>query len=90
MADQEKKVTFQGALVELVRKTESMDETEKLYWCNILPSMTEEQKEKLFDILETERIKLAALEAKYQGEIKDLNARHLIEWKKYFARHDQK
>jgi Spy/CpxP family protein refolding chaperone len=70
-------------LVKLVLATESMDNTEKQYWFDILPSMTDEQVDRLFDILETERKKLEELEVKYQDEIKTLNERHLIEWQEF-------
>lgn len=67
-------------LIKLIIKTESMDDDERQYWFDIMPSMTDEQIDRLFDILETERKKLEALEVKYQKEIKALNEKHLIEW----------
>jgi len=60
-----------------------MDNNEKQYWFDILPSMTDEQIDRLFDILETERRKLEDLEVKYQEEIKTLNEKHLIEWQEF-------
>lgn len=70
-------------LVKLVLNTESMDNNEKQYWFDILPSMTDEQVDRLFDILDTERRKLEELEIKYQEEIKSLNEKHLIEWQSF-------
>jgi len=70
-------------LIKLVLATESMDNTEKQYWFDILPSMTSAQVQKLYDILETERKKLEDLEKKYQQEIEQLNEKHLIEWQQY-------
>jgi len=70
-------------LVELVLHTESMDSAEKQYWFDILPSMTNEQVQKLYDILDTERKKLQELEEKYQKEIESLNEKHLSEWQNY-------
>lgn len=70
-------------LIELVLNTESMDNAEKQYWFDILPSMTDAQVQKLYDILETERKKLEALEQKYQQEIEQLNEKHLVEWQQY-------
>lgn len=67
-------------LVKLIINTEALDNNEKQYWFDILPSMTDEQIDRLFDILETERRKLEELELKYQEEIKALNEKHLIEW----------
>jgi hypothetical protein len=70
-------------LVKLVLATESMDNSEKQYWFDILPSMTDDQIDRLFDILETERKKLEELEMRYQEEIQNLNEKHLIEWQEF-------
>lgn len=42
--------------------------------------MTNEQVDRLFNILTTERNQLEELNLKYQDEIKTLNEKHLIEW----------
>lgn len=68
------------ALVDLVLWSESIDNNEKQYWFDILPSMTDEQVDRLFNILTTERNQLEELNLKYQDEIKTLNEKHLIEW----------
>ena len=67
-------------LIKLILATESMDDDERQYWFDIMPSMTDEQIDRLYEILETERKKLEDLEVKYQKEIKSLNEKHLIEW----------
>ena len=71
------------SLVQLILNTESMDAQEKQYWFDIFPSMTESQKDRLFDILETERVKLQELETRYQEGIKQLNEKHLIQWQEF-------
>ncbi|MSR86668.1 hypothetical protein EXS70_00640 [Candidatus Peribacteria bacterium] len=58
-----------GDLIELINKSESMNEEERKYWVGILPVMTPEQIQNLRDILENERKQLASIDAKYQGEI---------------------
>lgn len=70
-------------LIKLVLATESMDDEERQYWFDILPSMNDSQVDRLFNILETERKKLEELESKYQEEIKALNEKHLIEWQDF-------
>ncbi len=70
-------------LVKLILETESMDDDEKQYWFDIMPSMTDDQIDRLFNILDTEKKKLDALEDKYQNEIKKLNEKHLIEWQEF-------
>lgn len=72
--------TQYSELVELVLGSESIDNNEKQYWFDILPSMTDEQVDRLFNILMTERRQLEELNLKYQEEIKTLNEKHLIEW----------
>jgi hypothetical protein len=61
--------TKHGKLIELILATESMDDSERQYWFDILPSMNADQIQRLYDILETERKKLDELEKKYQKEI---------------------
>jgi hypothetical protein len=67
-------------LVNLVLGSESIDNNEKQYWFDIMPSMTDEQIDRLFNILMTERKQLEELNIKYQEEIKTLNEKHLIQW----------
>jgi len=77
-------------LIKLILETESMDDDERQYWFDIMPSMTDEQIDRLFDILETERKKLEELEVKYQKEIKSLNEKHLIEWQEMQVKEGKK
>ena len=60
-----------------------MDDDERQYWFDIMPSMTDSQVDRLFNILDTEKKKLEELETKYQKEIKNLNEKHLIEWQEF-------
>lgn len=52
-------------LLELILKSESMNTEERNYWLQVLPVMTPEQVQELRDILETEKRKLAEIDAKY-------------------------
>jgi len=70
-------------LIKMILKTESMDNDERQYWFDIMPSMTDKQIDRLYNILDTERKKLQALEIKYQEEIKALNEKHLLEWQAF-------
>jgi hypothetical protein len=70
-------------LIKLILETESMDDDERQYWFDIMPSMTDSQVDRLYNILETEKKKLEELEVKYQKEIKSLNEKHLIEWQEF-------
>ena len=56
-------------LVELILKSESMDDGERQYWFNLSEVMSAEQTEKLRGILSREQTKLAEIEEKY-GEKK--------------------
>lgn len=70
-------------LIQLVLNTKSMDDQERQYWFDIMPSMSNEQIDRLFDILDTEKKKLEQLEVNYQKEIKSLNEKHLVEWQAF-------
>lgn len=77
-------------LVQLILATDSMDDNERQYWFDIMPSMTDEQIDRLFNILDTEKKKLQELETKYQEEIKSLNEKHLIEWQDFQMKDNKK
>jgi hypothetical protein len=74
----------------MILATESMDDDERQYWFDIMPSMTDSQIDRLFSILDTEKKKLEELEVKYQEEIKDLNEKHLIEWQDFQMKDSKK
>lgn len=59
-------------LVNLILNTESIDDDERQYWFDIMPVMKEDQKERLFNILESVRKRLKELEEKYKKALKDI------------------
>jgi hypothetical protein len=67
-----------------------MDDDERQYWFDIMPSMTDDQIDRLYTILDTEKKKLEKLEEKYQDEIKNLNEKHLIEWQEFQMKDSKK
>jgi len=77
-------------LVDLIIATDSMDDDERQYWFDIMPSMTDDQIDRLYNILDTEKKKLEKLEEKYQDEIKNLNEKHLIEWQEFQMKDSKK
>ena len=56
-------------LIDLVLKSESMNDEERQYWVNILPIMTPEQVQNLRDILDNEKKQLADIDKKYSAQI---------------------
>lgn len=70
-------------LIPLILKTESMDDEEREYWFQILPIMTEDQVDKLKDILVNEKQQLAKLDAEYEAELDKINEKHLNEWQAF-------
>lgn len=60
------------ALLVMIPKAESIDLNEKQYWFDIFPSMTDEQKKRLYDILDKERVNLRRLDRSAQTDIKIL------------------
>ncbi len=67
-------------LIDLILWSESIDNNQKQYWLDILPSMTNEQIDRLFNILMTERIEIQKLDLQFQEDVKALNEKHLIQW----------
>ena len=74
-------ITKDPALLQLVLKSESMKDEERKYWFQLLPVMSDEQVEKLRTILVNERDQLAALDSKYEADVRKLNDKHAGEWK---------
>lgn len=59
-------------LIELILNSESMNNSERQYWVNILPVMTPDQLERLRGILVNERDQLAAIDHKYATEMEQI------------------
>lgn len=70
-------------LIPLILHTESMDDEEREYWFQILPIMTDDQVDKLREILVNEKDQLAKLDAEYEAELKKINEKHLSEWEAF-------
>ncbi len=70
-------------LITLILNTESMDDEEREYWFQILPIMTEDQIQKLRDILLNEKQQLSKLDAEYETELAKINDKHLSEWQEF-------
>ena len=54
-----------GDLIELIKGSKSMDDSERQYWVDVLPIMSEDQIQNLRDILDNEKKQLAQAEAAY-------------------------
>lgn len=68
-------------LIELVLTSRAIDTTEeKQNWFNLLPLMTREQVEKLFEILEKERTKIQEIEQKYEQKKVEIKKKYLMKW----------
>ena len=65
-------------LLELIVRSESMNNEERQYWVNILPIMTPDQVQNLRDILLNERRQLAAIDQKYAKEIEQIGQAQVI------------
>jgi gamma-glutamylcysteine synthetase len=66
-------------LVDLILKSESMNDEERQYWVNILPIMTPEQVQNLRNILDNEKKQLADIDKKYSAQIGSASDKELIE-----------
>lgn len=67
-------------LAQLILVTGSMNDDERQYWFNILPIMSEDQVERLRQILVTEQRKMAELNQTYNESITAINEKYLIKW----------
>ncbi|OGJ55930.1 hypothetical protein A3D88_00845 [Candidatus Peribacteria bacterium RIFCSPHIGHO2_02_FULL_52_16] len=65
-------------LIELILKSESMNDEERQYWINILPIMTPEQVQDLKNILNNEKKQLQAIDQKYATEIDQVGKAEVI------------
>ena len=54
-----------GDLITLIKGSKSMDNSERQYWVDVLPIMSEDQIQNLRDILDNEKKQLAQAEAAY-------------------------
>lgn len=66
-------------LISLTIESESMNDDERQYWFSILPIMTEEQVQKLREILLNEREQLRKLDEEYAKELKKINDDQIIQ-----------
>ena len=65
-------------LIDLIVKSESMNDEERQYWINILPIMTPEQTQNLRDILDNEKKQLADIDEKYSSQTDAASDQELI------------
>ena len=65
-------------LIELILRTESMNDEERQYWFSIMPAMNDEQIARLREILEEEKRKLAELDKKYEEELRKIAEKHFL------------
>ncbi|MBI5151968.1 hypothetical protein HZA39_00375 [Candidatus Peregrinibacteria bacterium] len=77
-------------LVGLMLQTESMDEAEREYWYQIMPVMTDEQINKLRNILVNEKEQLTRLDEEYNKDLRNLNDKHIIEWEDFTRKQKRK
>lgn len=77
-------------LIALTLQTESMDDAEREYWYQILTVMTDEQINKLRNILVNEKEQLIRLDEEYNADLKKLNDKHMLEWEDFTRRQKRK
>ncbi len=72
-----------SGLIELILRSKSIDtDEEKQNWFNLLLIMTDEQLEKLKDILKKEQEKLKEIEEKYEKKKQEIKKKYLLKWQK--------
>ena len=56
--------------IELIKKSQSMNDEERQYWIDVLPIMTEDQTANLRSILENEQEQIGKAESEYEEGVK--------------------
>ncbi len=77
-------------LQQLIDETESMNASERDYWYQVLPIMTDDQIKKFRDILVNEKEQLKKLDKEYEQELVKLNEKHMIEWQDFQSKEKRK
>ena len=72
------------ALIKLINKTNCMDLDEKEFWRDIMPSMNNKHIEELTKVLLEEKELIDELDIKYNKKVRELNEKHLTNWKQNF------
>jgi hypothetical protein len=67
-------------LKKLIAEAQSMNESERKYWLDLLPMMSEEQKLNLLNILTTEKRKLEEIDKKYEKKMDTISTKYLSKW----------
>lgn len=70
-------------LAELILNTELMNDEERQWWFDAIPTMKDEQIDRLYDILENEKRRLKELEERCWKIISELNEQYLWEVSKF-------
>lgn len=63
---------FHG-LIDFLLSSEAINDQEKTVWLAVLPKISQEKRQKLYDILLTERRQMEVLVQKYEEEVEKLN-----------------
>ena len=64
----------------LINSTTVLNEAEKKYWLDLLPTMNEEQLNQLKGILESEQKKMQDIDKKYDQQMEDVAQKYLNRW----------
>lgn len=68
------------ALKKLIAETPALNEAEKAYWLDLLPSMNRSQIDQLKNILETEKKNLEDIDKKYDKKLEAVAQKYLSRW----------
>ena len=83
MADQTSTPTLSPAaeqIRQLIAATTSLNEVEKKYWLDLLPTMNEGQLTQLRSILKSEQKNMQAIDQKYGKKLEDVAQKYLNRW----------
>ena len=74
----------------IINDSESVTDSEKIFYKNWIREGDPELVKRLIDILIVEKIKLEAVDLAYKEEIKQLNIKHLNEWQEFYSEENRR
>ena len=69
-----------AALKQLIQSSQVLNEGEKHYWIDLLPTMNKSQQEQLKSILASEQEKMEKIDEKYDKKLQEVSEKYISRW----------
>lgn len=67
-------------LRDMIKSSTALNEAEKSYWLDLLPNMSDGQRQQLRNILQTEQKNLQKIDEKYDKKLEQVSQKYLQRW----------